>query len=450
MSTSTTSTADDAAGNNRARLETIVAERRAEVARLSRETAPQEWASAQLRLGKALVELAEELRSKIKAVAGTSKDDEAWRAWMDATVNAIKEIRFTDYAEARSLLAAIGAAPAGYRRKRALAAARNLIEDPKVKLAHGIIKEVLEPLTLDLQEKNTGSGLRVSRLDGSKSPNLQTVGRDVYCREMILTGTAIEELRDDVQVEQRLDVSQCRRLRRLPNNLKVGQLVAQECTALEALPSGLKVSYLDLAGCTALKALPADLLIRHGRLSLRSCERLTALPAGIGPLAQLDLSGCLNITALPPDLVVTAWIDVGGSGLKALPAHLAGIAIRWRGVRIDERIAFQPETLDVHEILAEPNAERRRVMMERFGLDRFMSEAQAQVLDEDRDAGGRRRLLRIELPGDEPLLCVSVICPSTHRQFMLRVPPTMTTCRQAVAWTAGFDEPDAYHPMIET
>src|SRR5215467_9062488 len=158
MSTPTKSTADNGAGNDRARLEAIVAERRAEVARLSREIAPQEWASAQLKLGNALLELAEGLRSEIEAVAGTKKEDEARRAWMDATINTIKEIRFTDYGTARSLVVALQAAPTGYRRKRAVAAARALIEDPKVKLAHGFIKEILEPLTLDPQAKDTGSG----------------------------------------------------------------------------------------------------------------------------------------------------------------------------------------------------------------------------------------------------------------------------------------------------
>jgi hypothetical protein len=72
------------------------------------------------------------------------------------------------------------------------------------------------------------------------------------------------------------------------------------------------------------------------------------------------------------------------------------------------------------------------------------------VLDRDQDAGGPRRLLRVDVAGDEPLVCVSVICPSTRRQFMLRVPPTMTSCRHAVAWTAGFDNPDDYQPMVET
>ena len=393
------------------------------------------------------------LRAEMKAVAESTTEETAWREWLQASLSAIRELRWTDYAAARALFLEMQAAAGGardYDRKQALAKARGLLQDREVKLAHGMIQEVLQPLTLGAEATGTGDGLRVSRLDASKAPNLVTVGRSIHCLDMTLTGTAIEELPHDLQVTQRLDVSECRRLRRLPTGLKVGRLFARECTALETLPAGLQVSYLDLTGCSALEAIPADLVIRHGRLSLRGCERLTALPDSIGPIAQLDISGCLNITAIPPGLVVTAWIDIGGSGVRALPSHLLGIAIRWRGVPVDERIAFRPETLDVAEILAETNAERRRVMMERFGLDRFVARANAMVLDEDRDTGGPRRLLRIALAGDEPLVCVSVICPSTRRQFMLRVPPTMTSCRQAVAWTAGFDDPDEYQPGVET
>ena len=66
------------------------------------------------------------------------------------------------------------------------------------------------------------------------------------------------------------------------------------------------------------------------------------------------------------------------------------------------------------------------------------------------DRGGPRRLVRVELKNDEALVCVSVICPSTDRRYVIRVPPTMTTCHQAVAWVAGFDDPDEYQPLAET
>ena len=71
-------------------------------------------------------------------------------------------------------------------------------------------------------------------------------------------------------------------------------------------------------------------------------------------------------------------------------------------------------------------------------------------MDEDHDAGGPRRLMRVPMGNDEPPVCVSVLCPSTGRQYVIRVPPTMQSCHQAVAWVAGFDNPDDYRPMAET
>jgi hypothetical protein len=424
------------------------------------------WSTSALKIHPLLLQrdprLAASVRATMKRVAdegfargeGAPADD-----WMRAMNGAIAAVRFKDYAAARALLEEIEREAVGYGNRyscrKAIEEARNLIRAPEVKAAHGLISEIPKALVFDndkalTPDRATPDGLRVSRLDASKAPSLTRVGRGLACRELNLMGTSIESLPDDMSVTLRIDVSQCRRLSRLPANLEVPLLVARECTSLEVLPPGLKVSYLDLSGCTSLAALPSDLVVRRGRLSLRGCGRLTGLPRGLGPLAQLDLADCLNIAAIPDDLVVSAWLDIGGSGITARPAHLADVQLRWRGVPIDDRIAFRPHTLDAAEILTEANIELRRVMMERFGLDRFIADANAQVLDADTDAGGPRRLLRIDLPNDEPLVCVSVICPSTQRQFMLRVPPAMRTCRQAIAWTAGFDDPDDYKPRIET
>jgi hypothetical protein len=166
-------------------------------------------------------------------------------------------------------------------------------------------------------------------------------------------------------------------------------------------------------------------------------------------VGQLDLRDCTALTSLPRQLEVTSWIDVGGSGITRLPRALDGVPLRWRGVGVTERIAFHPDTLTVEEILAEPNAEVRRVMLERVGFEWFFEHARAEALDQDRDSGGPRRLLRVPLPGDEPLVCLSVCCPSTGRRYVLRVPPGMKTCRQAAAWMAGLD-PDDYRPVVET
>jgi hypothetical protein len=51
---------------------------------------------------------------------------------------------------------------------------------------------------------------------------------------------------------------------------------------------------------------------------------------------------------------------------------------------------------------------------------------------------------------DEPLMCLAVKCPSTGRDYFLRVPPTMRTCHQAAVWIAGYDDPSDYKPLVET
>jgi hypothetical protein len=274
--------------------------------------------------------------------------------------------------------------------------------------------------------------------------------RPISGRVLSLRGEPLQKLDGPVTADISIDLQDCRNLTELPPGISTGTLNLSGCTSLEHLPAGLNVAFLDLADCSALIDLPADLRIRGGRLNLRNCMRLTRLPAGLGQVAQLDLSGCLNIRELPDGLTVTSWIDIGGSGIRDLPKSFDDAGIRWNGIAISRRVAFHPETLDHVEILGERNAELRRVMMERYGYERLFEKAKAEELDRDTDAGGERRLMRIEVPDDEPLVCVSVRCPSTGHRFVLRVPPNMTTCRQAVAWTAGFDNPDAYRPAVET
>jgi hypothetical protein len=153
---------------------------------------------------------------------------------------------------------------------------------------------------------------------------------------------------------------------------------------------------------------------------------------------------------LPDDLIVDQWIDIGDTRVRTLPESLSQAELRWNGIPLDQRILSHPETISVEEILSEFNVEIRRVMLERVGFDRFMQQAKAEELDRDTDAGGVRRLLKIQPLYDEPIVGLLVNDPSTGRQYILRVPPYVETCHQAAAWIAGFDNPDDYHPLLET
>jgi hypothetical protein len=295
------------------------------------------------------------------------------------------------------------------------------------------------------------AGLTARRLTlaGAWDPSRLLAG-GLKCYQLDLQNTLIKTLPADLCVEYRLDLEGCTALESLPHGLKVGCLDLRGCSALGGLPEGLDFYFLDISGCTSLQGWPADARVSVGRFAARSCTQLQGLPPWLHSIAQLDLRDCSNIRRVPETLQVSSWIDIAGTAITSLPASLTGVQLRWRGVAIDARIAFFPETITSEEVLAEANAEKRRVLLERMGYDAFLAHAKAETLDEDRDAGGPRRLMRVPMGSDEPLVCVSVLCPSTGRQYVIRVPPTMQTCHQAIAWVAGFDNPDDYRPLAET
>jgi hypothetical protein len=122
----------------------------------------------------------------------------------------------------------------------------------------------------------------------------------------------------------------------------------------------------------------------------------------------------------------------------------------WHGVRVADAIILHPESITVATIQAERNAEIRRVLLERYGFDRYLTDSGALPLHADETG----TLYRCELAGDEPLVMVSVRNRTpepdhSFKQYQLRVPPTMQTAREAVAWTFAMDA-DQYRPAVET
>ncbi len=306
---------------------------------------------------------------------------------------------------------------------------------------------------LDLSGKEITSlpeDLSVTRLTLSRCEALQTLPSGLSCYELEMQSTRIAQIPADLRVEYRLDLSNSPALHELPEGLRVGTLILRNCTALTALPEDLAVYFLDISGCINLVSFPEAASIQMGRLNARGCVALRNLPAWLTRLSQLDVSGCSNLTALPEGLQISSWLDLANTQISALPPSLTGVRLRWRDVLVDERIVFHPETITAQEVLAESNAELRRVKLERMGYEAFMEQAQAEVMDRDFDPGGERRLLRVPMGRDEPLVCIAVQCPSTGRRYIIRVPPTMQTCRQAGAWIAGYDNPDDYDPITET
>jgi len=108
---------------------------------------------------------------------------------------------------------------------------------------------------------------------------------------------------------------------------------------------------------------------------------------------------------------------------------------------------MHPEQLSREDWLQESNLELRRAIQERVGSDRFVELIGGRIVD----TGQRGELIAVDLRDDPERVAhfVHVICPSTARQYYLRVPATTTRADAAVAWTYELEE-NAYQPVQET
>lgn len=139
--------------------------------------------------------------------------------------------------------------------------------------------------------------------------------------------------------------------------------------------------------------------------------------------------------------------------------YVAGIEVGVAGARnigYPEYIT-NPSTLTVEAIGQETNVEKRRILIDLYESPRSGREKGAYILDSGatqihQDDFGT--LYKKELQGDEPIVVVKVTNSTpepdgSYKDYYLRVPPTVSTAREAVAWT--FDlKPEEYAPQVQT
>jgi hypothetical protein len=102
------------------------------------------------------------------------------------------------------------------------------------------------------------------------------------------------------------------------------------------------------------------------------------------------------------------------------------------------------------------------VLIERFGEERLVREGSARLVHEDETGRLWSRVVDWDAfrgapwrrPTDEPIMMVEVLNSTpepdgSRKTYFLRVPPTMTTAREAVAWTFGLGTVE-YRPAMES
>lgn len=121
----------------------------------------------------------------------------------------------------------------------------------------------------------------------------------------------------------------------------------------------------------------------------------------------------------------------------------------WHGVRVPQHVIEEPEAITVDEIRNQPNAEIRRAMMWKYGMNRFLEETGAILEQED----GYGWLYRIDTPeGPEKFVKVVNGTPEpdgSYRDYILATNPDVTTAHEAVARSYGRTV-DTYAPEERT
>lgn len=123
----------------------------------------------------------------------------------------------------------------------------------------------------------------------------------------------------------------------------------------------------------------------------------------------------------------------------------------WHGVLVPAFVVVRPDLITTKHIADEENTEVRRIMIQRYGAERYITDIGA-VREQADDYG---ELFRVARPGDTDLVMVRLVNSTpepdgSFKRYMHRVPPTMTSAREAVAWQYYKDTAEDYQPAVQT
>lgn len=150
--------------------------------------------------------------------------------------------------------------------------------------------------------------------------------------------------------------------------------------------------------------------------------------------------------------------------------HDSGPSIIWQdgfgvwshhGVRVPKHVIEDPQSMTPAEITKERNAEVRRVMLEKYGFEQYLTGMGAKPVSTAEVPCAMpefcthpadvhvAHLYRAELPGDEALVMLSVINSTpepdgTWKRYFLRVPPDQRDAKTAYAWSFAIRPEDLH------
>lgn len=114
----------------------------------------------------------------------------------------------------------------------------------------------------------------------------------------------------------------------------------------------------------------------------------------------------------------------------------------YHGVQLPEKYGkIHPEQWQAKWLLEEDNAELRRVLIQGIGYSRICQELEVIELNYWQEY----TLLKIDSDVDiEPICLLTMVCPSTRYIHALRVPPNITSAREAIRWVNWGIDPEEF------
>nr|MDO8118729.1 hypothetical protein [Candidatus Sigynarchaeota archaeon] len=147
------------------------------------------------------------------------------------------------------------------------------------------------------------------------------------------------------------------------------------------------------------------------------------------------------------------WIDKGGvakeSNWKKFFKHHEDLLDEQEAQRQirDYLLILKGHELEANEVIHCRNVEIRHFLMGQFPYEKLLKDYSTKIIHQDPTTGAE--LVRIRMgKGMEELYFVRVIDNTSKKPYLLRVPPVMQSCRQAIAWTFGLSESE-YKPLVE-
>ncbi|MFN3951271.1 MAG: DUF6745 domain-containing protein [Thermaurantimonas sp.] len=202
-----------------------------------------------------------------------------------------------------------------------------------------------------------------------------------------------------------------------------------------------------------------EAMFMHFLKDLPDIDRLPGLP---GLFLEICYDDCIFLSYFTLDhAIVLRWPEIFETTDDGVLHNPHGPALVWgeeryyfySGWKIPAEFYERVDAVSPGMVLGEKNVEKRRAYMEILGSNRFAELLDLEIRDQSIDRFGNfielyRTRTEDTLAG-EHLQFVKVTCPSTGRNYMLCVPPHLTTAREAVAWTFG-KRPEDYNPTDET